>query len=193
MFERVGYIDARVSDIAAEAGIAHGSFYTYFPSKREAFEQIVRDVGIEISEAVAHTSEDLPGETLRNLENANRRYLDVYRKHMKILVLYEQVATMDPEINAMRVDGRRRHVARVEKTITRLQERGVADATIDAHTTAGALVAMLGSFAYWSSTMRYDHDTTVSTVTMIWVRALGMDALEVPKKARAATKARPRR
>ena len=174
VFERVGYIDARVSDVVAEARIAHGSFYTYFPSKRELFEQIVHDVGLEINAAVAHAPDDFAGDTLGNLENANRRYLEVHYRYMKIMVLFEQVATIDPLINAMRMEGRRRHVNRFERTVQGLQERGLADPTIDAHSTAGALVAMLSSFAYWSSTMSYDPDTTVRTVTMICARTLGL-------------------
>jgi AcrR family transcriptional regulator len=174
VFERMGYIDARVSDIAREAQIAHGSFYTYFPSKREVFEEIVREVGKEITAAVAHGPEDLAGDTVHNLENANRRYLAVHRKYMKIMTLYEQVATMDPEIGAMRLRGRVRHVDRVDKTITRLQERGLADRSIDSRATAGALVSMLSSFAYWSTLMDYDENTTVHTVTMIWARTLGL-------------------
>ena len=37
VFERDGYTGARVADIAAEAGLAHGSFYTYFSSKQDVF------------------------------------------------------------------------------------------------------------------------------------------------------------
>jgi AcrR family transcriptional regulator len=174
VFERVGYIDARVSEIAREAQVAHGSFYTYFPSKRAVFEQIVRDVGAEIDAAVAHGPEDMPGDTVRNLENANERYISVHRKYLKIMTLYEQVATMDTELGAMRLRGRVRHVDRVDKTITRLQEQGLADPSIDSRTTAGALVSMLSSFTYWSAAMGYDESTAAQTVTMIWGRALSL-------------------
>ncbi|MGH2927257.1 MAG: TetR family transcriptional regulator, partial [Solirubrobacteraceae bacterium] len=37
VFERDGYLEARVADIAAAAGVAHGSFYTYFDSKDDVF------------------------------------------------------------------------------------------------------------------------------------------------------------
>lgn len=176
VFERLGYLEARVSDIAAEAGVAHGSFYTYFPSKREAFQAIFLEVGQQITAAVTHGPEDVPGDTLANLDRANRRYLRVYRENAQILILADQVASIDPVIHEVRLQGRSRHVARVTETIRRLQKHGKADSAVDAHTTAGALVAMLASFAYWSSVTpgEYDEEASAQAVTAIWARAIGL-------------------
>lgn len=176
VFERMGYVEARVKDIVDEAGIAHGSFYTYFPSKREVFQEVMQEVGRKITAAVSHNVEDDAGDTLSNLEHANRRYIEVHRAHSKLMALYEQVATMDPVIASFRIDGRRRHVERVTKTITRLQERGVADPSLNAAVTAGALVAMLGSYASWSTMpgMKVDIATASETVTSIWARSIGL-------------------
>ena len=57
-------MDARVADIALEAGVARGSFYTYFPSKREAFREAIDQVNELIMAAVAHAPDDIPGHTL---------------------------------------------------------------------------------------------------------------------------------
>jgi AcrR family transcriptional regulator len=43
VFARSGYHGARVGDIAAEAGIAHGLLYHYFASKEEVLETIFRE------------------------------------------------------------------------------------------------------------------------------------------------------
>jgi AcrR family transcriptional regulator len=176
VFERDGYLEARVSDIVAEAGMAHGSFYTYFPSKREVFQEIVLEVGQEISTAVAHHPDDVRGDTLANLRRANRRYLRTYRRHERMLTLADQVATVDPLVHEFRVRGRIRHVERVADTIGRLQEHGLADRDIDVRSTAAALVAMLYSYAFWSSTTpgEYDEDRAVDTVTSIWARAIAL-------------------
>ena len=177
VFERVGYLDARVSDIVAEAGIAHGSFYTYFPSKREVFEEIVLEVGRQISAAVvAHRPEDVPSEYLANLGHSNRRYLEVYKRNARMMVLADQVATSDERLQEFRFQGRRRHVERVAETIRRLQESGRADPDIDAHTTAGLLVAMLANFAFWTSIApdEYDDELSAHTATLIWARAIGL-------------------
>ena len=44
MFERDGYLDARTTDIADQAKVAAGTFYSYFTSKEEIFEAVVESV-----------------------------------------------------------------------------------------------------------------------------------------------------
>src|SRR4051794_2983245 len=41
VFERDGFVGARVTDIAAHAGVAHGTFYTYFDSKEAVFRDVI--------------------------------------------------------------------------------------------------------------------------------------------------------
>ena len=179
VFSDVGYFDARVTDIVSAADLAHGSFYTYFPSKREVFQEVAHQVRELIQEAVSHRAEDVPGEVLANLERANRRYVRVHREHARIMTLVDQVATADPEIHLERVEARRQHVERIEKTILRLQERGIADRELDAHAVGGALVSMLSSYTQWTvlEDENYDEDSVVRTVTQIWVRATGLSEM----------------
>lgn len=176
IFERDGYLDTRVADIAAEADLAHGSFYTYFSSKQSVFLAIVREIGQQIREAVAPSPADGDLDTYEALDRSNRRYLDAYRANSVIWALVEQVATIDPEIHRIRLLGRRRHVDRVAKTIRRWQERGLADRSIDPHTTAGALVSMLSNFAYWwlAGGDTYGDEAAARTLTEIWARAVGL-------------------
>jgi AcrR family transcriptional regulator len=176
VFIDVGYLDARVSDIVAAAEVAHGSFYTYFPSKREVFQEVARQVEEQIQSAVTHAPEDVPGEIVANLERANRRYLRVHHAHAPILRLVEQVSTADPVIHQHRVEARAVHVSRIERTIKSLQSRGLADPSVDAHTTGGALVSMLSSYAHWASEEdeNYDLEKVTRTLTQIWVRAIGI-------------------
>jgi AcrR family transcriptional regulator len=181
VFERDGYLETRVADIAAAAGLAHGSFYTYFSSKQDVFLAIVREVGREIRGAVAPSPADADLDAYEALDRSNRRYLEVYRANRVIWALVEQVATIDPEIHRIRLLGRRQHVDRVAKTIERWQQRGLADRDIDPRTTAGALVSMLSNFAYWwlAGGDTYDAEAAERTLTDIWARAVGM-----PRRAR---------
>src|ERR1700760_1894726 len=50
VFERDGFLDARIVDIASAAGVATGSFYTYFNSKEDAFAAVID----ELSEEMLH-------------------------------------------------------------------------------------------------------------------------------------------
>lgn len=44
VFERDGYLASRVTDIADEARVAHGTFYTYFDSKAEVFAAVLHEL-----------------------------------------------------------------------------------------------------------------------------------------------------
>ena len=44
VFERDGFLEARITDITAEAGVAAGTFYTYFTSKEDAFAAVMEEV-----------------------------------------------------------------------------------------------------------------------------------------------------
>src|SRR5580658_11208270 len=48
VFERGGFIDARITDIAEEAGAAHGTFYTYFDSKEAALQAVILHLEAEL-------------------------------------------------------------------------------------------------------------------------------------------------
>ena len=178
VFERDGYAGARVADIAAAAGVAHGSFYTYFSSKQDIFVAVVREVGERFEEAVAPVPGGRGTDPYQALDQANRRYLAAYRANSVIWALVEQVSTVDPEIHRIRLGGRRRHVERVARTIRRWQDRGLADPAVDPYPTAGALVSMISNFAYWwlAGGDSYDDEAAAATLTSIWARAVGLRA-----------------
>jgi AcrR family transcriptional regulator len=180
VFERDGYAGTRVGDIAAEAGVAHGSFYTYFSSKKDAFLAVMGEVGQQFREAVVPPPGEARADAYEALDRTNRRYLDAYRANSVIWALAEQVATIDPEIHRSRLRGRREHVDRVAATIARWQDRGLCDPGIDPETTAGALVSMLSNFAYWwlAGGDSYDPEVAAVTLTEIWARAIGLRRTE---------------
>jgi AcrR family transcriptional regulator len=165
-----------VADITAAAGVAHGSFYTYFSSKQDVFVAVVRQVGEQFDAAVASPPGGRGADPYRALDQANRRYLAVYRANSVIWALVEQVSTVDPEIHRIRLQGRRRHVERVARAIRRWQDRGLADPGVDPDTTAGALVSMISNFAYWwlAGGDSYDDEAAAVTLTSIWARAVGL-------------------
>lgn len=48
VFDRRGYHRARVDDVVAAADSSHGTFYLYFTSKEDLFEQLVTEVATEL-------------------------------------------------------------------------------------------------------------------------------------------------
>lgn len=52
VFSRKGYHASSIEDILQEAGIARGTFYLYFPSKRAIFEELLEQMFAQITGAV---------------------------------------------------------------------------------------------------------------------------------------------
>lgn len=187
VFERVGYFDATIDDIITEAGVARGSFYTYFPDKLSVFQLVALEVNHAVRSAVADHSSTVsadpeqhaePGERLdvvQRLDAANRRYIETYRENAKIYGLIEQVATIDPTIHASRMHDRADNVARIARTIRGWQERGRADPSLEPETTAALLVSMTSNFCYWWFVAGEKHDEqAVEELTATWVRVTGL-------------------
>jgi AcrR family transcriptional regulator len=57
VFAELGYHDASIVKITEAAGIAQGTFYLYFSSKEEIFEELVRDLNRRVRHAMAAGAE----------------------------------------------------------------------------------------------------------------------------------------
>src|SRR5215472_1398493 len=66
VFGELGYYEASVSEITRRAGVAQGTFYIYFHSKRETFIELVEDIGKRLraatSAAIQGTSDRIEAE-----------------------------------------------------------------------------------------------------------------------------------
>jgi AcrR family transcriptional regulator len=179
VFERDGYLEARVADIVACANVAHGTFYTYFDSKATVFHALMMEVDTEMTEALSvplgQKSDTSASDFAARLDLSNRRFLDVYRKNQAMLLLSEQVAAIDPEVREQRIAGRRLHMNRIAASIRKLQAKGLVDRDLDPRTAAAALAAMVANFAYHWLAMGepFDEELAKSTLTRMWLGAIG--------------------
>ena len=105
-FGERGFHDAAITGITARAGVALGTFYTYFESKEELFRALVRDMShatrSHVAEAVAGAPDRLAAERIglaafiaftrkhpelyRIIEEAQFVAEDVYREHYRTFV-----------------------------------------------------------------------------------------------------------
>jgi len=191
-FERSGFLDARVADIVTEAGVSHGTFYTYFDSTGDVFREVADRVVDEMYEALDASVTEVRGPEL--IRNANQVFVEVYERHASIFALIEQVATFDDYFREMRLKIRRKLVRRVERAVTSMVERGEAEfGGIDRHSLAGALAGMVDNFAYMWFVLEEptDRDTALDTLDELWSRALlvksAKRAAKAPKKAAKKT------
>src|ERR1035437_7972676 len=101
VFERDGFLDARITDIAVEAGVAAGSFYTYFTSKEDAFAAVLEQVGEEMLHPRIRELADRD-DPISVIEAANRAYLVAYRRNARLMGLLEQVSQVNEDFRRLR-------------------------------------------------------------------------------------------
>ena len=189
VFEQDGFLNARVADIASTAGVAHGSFYTYFNSKEDVFREVVDGV---VNAVYASLDSAEEGSTADRIRTENRRYIELYERHAAMLGLIEQVGTL-AEFHELRREMRGRFVARVETAIRQLKHDGAtAGEPLDPHVVANALVGMLDNFGYTWFVLKepFDKDVALANLDAIWIRTLGLAAEPTPPAAPAAPPAR---
>jgi AcrR family transcriptional regulator len=179
IFERAGYLDARLTDITTEAQCATGSFYTYFANKEEVFAAVLEGAQEDIMHpGMDRVSDD--DDPYAVLEASNRAYLKAYQRNAKLMGLLEQVAHIDPEFRKFRNRRAEAFVGRNARGIADLQARGIADRELDPMMASRALSSMVSRLAYSVFTVGdgvdqedpIDIEKLVFTFTRLWANAL---------------------
>jgi len=175
VFERDGYLEARLSDISAEAGVASGSLYTYFEGKEEIFQAVADQITEEMVHPHLRARTGIT-DPRKLIDLAHREYLTSYKRNAKLMGLFEQVSQIDEQFQRRRIERANAFVQRNAKMIRELQEQGVVDEEVDPLLTAHALSAMVSRMAYVAfvqgSPMAFER--LVGTLNRIWVKALGL-------------------
>jgi AcrR family transcriptional regulator len=180
VFERDGFLDARISDIAERAGLSHGSFYHYFESKEEVFREVAAEVNERLSAPMNtvildSTSTAGPRERIRE---AMRLHLEIYRDEARIMGVIEQVARFDDEVGRSWFERHQHYRNEMAHSIRSLQRHGLVDGGLDPTITAAAIGSMVYRFPemwFVQGLLDCDFDEGVDQFTLIFERALGLD------------------
>jgi AcrR family transcriptional regulator len=178
VFEEIPFQRARLTDITAVAGVAAGTFYTYFDSKEEIFREVADQVLLELSTAARRDPDNTEGDPIRDIAYASRQYFLACLRNAGVVRSMEQLAVSDVGIDKSRRSTVRVGVKRVERWIRRLQEQGVCDLALDPRTTAIALHTMNVRVAYdhlLPSGAQKDVEPLVAAVTRVWARTVGLE------------------
>jgi AcrR family transcriptional regulator len=183
VFEEVGFLEARISDISERAGVSHGSFYHYFDSKEQIFREVAeaqeRSLTAPPPPAGESASPAARASHRERIRRANRRYLEQYRDEAPLMGVIEQVSRYDEPVRAARAATHKHFAERAERSIRRLQRERAVDRTLDPAIAAMALGAMVARFAeLWlvQGYADYDFDLAVEQLTALWCNALGLAA-----------------
>jgi AcrR family transcriptional regulator len=176
VFERNGFLQARITDIAAEAGVSHGSFYHYFDSKESLFREIAEQVEVRLVGMDDIAYDGSPPSAAERIRAANSAYLRAYRKEARIMRVIEEVSRYDDEVRAVRKRRDDQLAFRMESSISKLQAKGLADPRVDVRYAATALGSMVARFAEEMFVRGGDFEIgeAVEQLTLLWCNALGI-------------------
>jgi AcrR family transcriptional regulator len=174
VFERDGFLDAKITAIVSEAGVAVGSFYTHFSTKDDLLEAILEETtAIMLYPSVG--ADAVPEDPVETIDRANRAYLAAYQANAGLMRVFEEVAAVNDRFRVMREERSRSFHRRNARAIRWLQERGDADPALDPEAAAIMLSTMVSRVAYGVFALRtvdMAPDVLADTVTRLWVNAL---------------------
>ena len=117
-FGEKGFHDGSISGITRRAGVALGSFYTYFDSKDAVFRALVRDMSDQVRDRVAPALKAAPDQLAA--ERAGLlEFLEFVRGHKEIYRIIDEAEFVDP-------DSFRAHYATTADRITQRLTAGAA-------------------------------------------------------------------
>ena len=145
-----GYHGARVSDIAANAGVAIGNFYRHFGNKNDIFLEILQPFFDGLFEITGRQEDDPPVETLDQLAERNVRYITYYAEHQQLFIAaYEAAASPQSDhFFPVWLHLRERFFARSKAWLRGFVSRGSLPESTDIEFMAEALGAMNEHFVY---------------------------------------------
>jgi TetR/AcrR family transcriptional regulator, fatty acid metabolism regulator protein len=130
VFARKGYHAARVGDIAAEAGVAHGLLYHYFSSKEELLETIFRETWSELLRALERVEEEVRP-AREQLCQVAAILLRSWRRDPDLVRVLVREVVRTPELGG-RVEEIGEGFAAIERIIARGQRAGELRSDVDA-------------------------------------------------------------
>lgn len=177
VFARSGYLNARLSDIADEAGKSMASFYNYFDSKEALLTELATDFDTELQAQVAEPFErGLPPD--KALPEAIRAFYRHYRRRLPDVVGIVQASMVDAKFAADWREIRTNGVRTIATGIRRAQRDGWAPG-LDPTLAASALSSMLEHFCWvWLAQggdaidIELDEDHAVDTLWTLWSHAI---------------------
>jgi AcrR family transcriptional regulator len=177
VFERHGFLDARIADITAKARTATGSFYTYFEGKEDIFEAVVDALNEEglhppSLEFLADNHADL----VADITEHHREYLATYHRNAKMMRVVEEVTNISDSFRRKRTAQAQTWISGNRAAIRKLQAQGRADPGLDTLMAARSLSIMVSRSAYVAFVLEEEGaeaiDGLADTLTRLWINAL---------------------
>ena len=169
-FGERGFHDASISGITRRAGVALGSFYTYFDSKDAVFRALVRDMSDQVRDHVAPGIRAAPDQLAA--EHAGLRdFIGFVRGHKELYRIIDEAEFVDP-------DSFRLHYATTAERIAERLKAGAARGEIRADVSEIHAWALMGinvflglRYGVWAEDIAAE--TIADTVADMLVNGIG--------------------
>lgn len=160
-FGERGFHEASIASITRRAGVAMGSFYTYFESKEAIFRDLVRDLSDGVRRAAAERLAERDLDALDTERAALSAFMAFAREHKEIYRIIDEAEFVDPQSYRMHYE------KTAERILGRLRKGAAAghlrDDIEEAH--AWAIMGMnvfLGlRYAVWNENDGASQDSTL--------------------------------
>ncbi len=96
VFGELGYYGASVAEITRRAGVAQGTFYIYFHSKREIFAVLVEDLGKRLRATTRKAIEAIPNR-LEVEQRGKAAFFEFASTHRRIYRIVQEAERVAPE------------------------------------------------------------------------------------------------
>jgi AcrR family transcriptional regulator len=176
VFARDGYLNAKISDIAAEAGRSVASFYNYYDTKADLLIALAEEFHAEATQmAVLPYRSGLSGEEA--LREAVAGFWQTYAKRRGELIGIFQAGMIEGRFRDRWLELRGEAIARIAGAVRAAQAEGYCPG-IDPVMTGSALSAMLEHFCYiWlgqggEKDVPFDDVRALEALTTIWAKAV---------------------
>jgi AcrR family transcriptional regulator len=174
---RVGYLNAWVNDIAAEANRSPALFYFYFESKEALLAELAADFNTDLQRRVAEAYGQ-ETDPLLALRRAIAAFWRLYAERLPEIVGIMQAAMVVPTFAAQWQEIHRQGTQVVARGIRQSQREGWAPG-LDPELAASALTSMIEQFCFvWQypgagfTTRSLGEDEAVETLWQLWSHAL---------------------
>jgi AcrR family transcriptional regulator len=176
VFARDGYLNAKISDIAAEAGRSAASFYNYYDTKADLLIDLAEDFHAEAT-SLAMLPFRAGLARPEALREAVAGFWRTYAKRRGELIGIFQAAMVEGRFRDRWLELRGEAITRIAGEVRAAQAQGYCPG-VDPVMTASALSAMLEHFCYiWlgqggEKGVAFDGEAALEAVATIWVKAV---------------------
>ncbi|GAA4412367.1 TetR/AcrR family transcriptional regulator [Quisquiliibacterium transsilvanicum] len=175
VFGEKGYAHTTVADVIAGAGIARGTFYLYFQDKDVLFEELFRQVSIEMHHALNAPEKGSYRERVRASVST---YFAFFQREQGVFRCFFETASSKPELTRYFNDVRALSLYRIERHIARNIETGRCN-PVEPRITAYSLGGLLEWLAYQQAVVKFhpwgepfELERLVEQVTDMWCRTV---------------------